>query len=41
VSLVLCYGSGSPHAWKVQLAPEHKALPYLASTVPPHWQKKG
>jgi glutathione S-transferase len=26
--LVLYYGSGSPYAWKVQLALEHKALPY-------------
>jgi glutathione S-transferase len=28
VSLVLYYGSGSPYAWRVQLALEHKALPY-------------
>lgn len=26
--IVLYYGSGSPFAWKVQLALEHKALPY-------------
>jgi len=26
--LVLYYGSGSPYAWRVQLALEHKALPY-------------
>jgi glutathione S-transferase len=26
--IVLYYGSGSPYAWKVQLALEHKALPY-------------
>ncbi|HEX4884907.1 MAG TPA: glutathione S-transferase family protein [Casimicrobiaceae bacterium] len=26
--LILYYGSGSPFAWKVQLALEHKALPY-------------
>ncbi len=28
VAIVLYYGSGSPYAWKVQLALEHKALPY-------------
>ncbi len=28
MALVLYYGSGSPYAWKVQLALEHKALPY-------------
>ncbi|MEP7183548.1 MAG: glutathione S-transferase family protein [Betaproteobacteria bacterium] len=28
MSLVLYYGSGSPYAWRVQLALEHKALPY-------------
>src|SRR6185369_12282445 len=28
MSLVLYYGSGSPYAWLVQLALEHKALPY-------------
>jgi glutathione S-transferase len=28
VSMTLYYGSGSPYAWKVQLALEHKALPY-------------
>jgi glutathione S-transferase len=28
MSLVLYYGSGSPFAWRVQLALEHKALPY-------------
>jgi len=28
MSLVLYYGSGSPWAWRVQLALEHKALPY-------------
>jgi glutathione S-transferase len=26
--IVLYYGSGSPYAWRVQLALEHKALPY-------------
>src|SRR6266581_872143 len=28
MSLTLFYGSGSPYAWRVQLALEHKALPY-------------
>ena len=28
MALVLYYGSGSPWAWRVQLALEHKALPY-------------
>ena len=28
MNLVLYYGSGSPYAWRVQLALEHKALPY-------------
>ena len=28
MSIVLYYGSGSPFAWRVQLALEHKALPY-------------
>ena len=28
MSLVLYYGSGSPYAWRVQLALEHKAIPY-------------
>lgn len=28
MSLVLYYGSGSPYAWRVQLALEHKALSY-------------
>ncbi|GIK85039.1 MAG: glutathione S-transferase [Betaproteobacteria bacterium] len=28
MALILYYGSGSPYAWKVQLALEHKALPY-------------
>ena len=28
MSLVLYYGSGSPFAWRAQLALEHKALPY-------------
>ena len=28
MSIVLYYGSGSPYAWRVQLALEHKALPY-------------
>ncbi|HEV3239832.1 MAG TPA: glutathione S-transferase family protein [Casimicrobiaceae bacterium] len=28
MSLKLYYGSGSPYAWRVQLALEHKALPY-------------
>ena len=28
MTLVLYYGSGSPYAWRVQLALEHKALPY-------------
>lgn len=28
MALVFYYGSGSPYAWKVQLALEHKAVPY-------------
>jgi glutathione S-transferase len=28
MSLILYYGSGSPWAWRTQLALEHKALPY-------------
>jgi glutathione S-transferase len=28
MSIVLYYGSGSPYAWRAQLAIEHKALPY-------------
>jgi len=28
MGLTLYYGSGSPYAWRVQLALEHKALPY-------------
>jgi glutathione S-transferase len=28
MAIVLYYGSGSPYAWRVQLALEHKALPY-------------
>src|SRR5512144_1559318 len=28
MNLVLYYGSGSPYAWRAQLALEHKALPY-------------
>jgi len=28
LALILYYGSGSPYAWRVQLALEHKALPY-------------
>ena len=28
MSLILYYGSGSPYAWRVQLALEHKALSY-------------
>ncbi len=28
MNLILYYGSGSPYAWRVQLALEHKALPY-------------
>ena len=28
MTITLYYGSGSPYAWKVQLALEHKALPY-------------
>jgi glutathione S-transferase len=28
MALILYYGSGSPFAWKVQLALEHKAIPY-------------
>src|SRR3954466_11488695 len=28
MSLMLYYGSGSPYAWRAQLALEHKALPY-------------
>jgi glutathione S-transferase len=28
MSIIFYYGSGSPYAWRVQLALEHKALPY-------------
>src|SRR5437667_10680247 len=28
MNLTLYYGSGSPYAWRAQLALEHKALPY-------------
>ena len=28
MAIVFYYGSGSPYAWNVQLALEHKALPY-------------
>ena len=28
MTLTLYYGSGSPYAWRVNLALEHKALPY-------------
>lgn len=28
MALTLYYGSGSPYAWRVQLALEHKAIPY-------------
>jgi len=28
MSITLYYGSGSPYAWRAQLALEHKALPY-------------
>jgi glutathione S-transferase len=28
MNITLYYGSGSPYAWRVQLALEHKALPY-------------
>jgi len=28
MSIILYYGSGSPYAWRAQLALEHKALPY-------------
>src|SRR5215467_8927498 len=28
MAMVLHYGSGSPYAWRAQLALEHKALPY-------------
>ena len=28
MSITFYYGSGSPYAWRVQLALEHKALPY-------------
>src|SRR4029079_9791036 len=28
MAIVLYYGSGSPFAWRVQLALEHKSLPY-------------
>ena len=28
MAIILYYGSGSPYAWRVQLALEHKALPY-------------
>src|SRR4029077_1376059 len=28
MAIVLYYGSGSPYAWRAQLAIEHKALPY-------------
>ncbi len=33
MSIVLYYGSGSPYAWRVQLALEHKALPYERSVL--------
>jgi glutathione S-transferase len=33
MALVLYYGSGSPFAWKVQLALEHKAIPYERKTL--------
>lgn len=32
--LTLYYGSGSPYAWRVNLALEHKALPYGAAAPP-------
>ena len=28
MTMLFYYGSGSPYAWRVQLALEHKALPY-------------
>jgi len=28
MAITLYYGSGSPYAWRVHLALEHKALPY-------------
>jgi glutathione S-transferase len=31
--IVLYYGSGSPYAWRVQLALEHKALPYVRKVL--------
>lgn len=33
MSIVLYYGSGSPYAWRVQLALEHKALPYELKVI--------
>src|SRR5207253_646489 len=33
MSLTLYYGSGSPFAWRVQLALEHKALAYARKAV--------
>jgi glutathione S-transferase len=33
MALVLYYGSGSPFAWKVQLALEYKAIPYERKTL--------
>jgi glutathione S-transferase len=33
MSLTLYYGSGSPYVWRVQLALEHKALPYAIEVL--------
>lgn len=33
MALVFYYGSGSPYAWKVHLALEHKAIPYDRRTL--------
>jgi glutathione S-transferase len=33
MSLLLYYGSGSPFAWRAQLALEHKALPYELKVI--------
>jgi glutathione S-transferase len=33
MSITLYYGSGSPYAWRAQLALEHKALPYELKVI--------
>jgi glutathione S-transferase len=33
MGITLYYGSGSPYAWRVQLALEHKALPYELKVI--------